>query len=634
MRGYRDVLRGLSAGSPRWLISLGSWGIPVVSSGVPLYPFFFMKRISLAVLLLMVVVSGVFAVDYTVSIQVINGGSTAIKSVSLTKTSTGANNLATIASWDTSGTVMQPGDVHTWSGSLPDSYQPVGAHAWTTNYGGAGASTEMHSPQGPLAISANGTYTLYLNGAAPPPPTNRCVFTIRNNSGLVRDYQLISLATGLPLYGARSGSFSGATFARAQPAQVVTLTVSSTNSCSDYGVESMIGAYPSAGQLNGQTVWALIPGEGTTDEGQMPGYTYSVTSSSSGWPSTNSPPIVTIPGPGGGILYSNSAYTNLPISFTSNGVPTDVNGSLQVGMSAIYQAVRESGATAHRDAENIRDVTSGGLSNVVNELAGINHSITNSAGSGTNAYSGSTNNLGRIADKYKDFTAAQAAAEEAMSGPAGTVRGLAGTLNGGASAASGWDQVGEGFSYQVRMNVRPGERPLPTFNINPLGTLSAGGGSTISFSSIAQVARQIFNWLLVAFYARLIVDKLVETWRSFSHMSGLNIQNLEVNIAGCGGNEIGMLLFPLIMIAVLALWAFTLGASLTLLFNGFDVSGFFSQLTTNPLTGAIPQGVWLVAQFFPLGTFFGLSLAYLAYHLSQWVVEMIGAAAAKFLLGG
>lgn len=288
--------------------------------------------------------------------------------------------------------------------------------------------------------------------------------------------------------------------------------------------------------------------------------------------------------------------------------------------------------------DTLREVRTG-MNRATNELGGIKttlDSIRTNIDDGVKSgirrfHIDNTNLLGQILEKFNgegadgswtnlhsDFTTESGATSRGNSATA-SVRG---SIDSMAGAVSGVDLGDGGTELDVTINLgADGTYPM---RIRPL----AG-----PFAGVFGLMKRICEMLLAFGFALKVTKDLQGVWRNMVATRGVTAVQLDFTVLGTGGNAAGALLMPVIVVAVLAVWATALAVGFTQLTGALNWGTLMSSATGNPLAGMDSGAKHLLLASFPVAMAFGLLSAYLTFRLTLFKVEIGAQAAAKFLVG-
>jgi hypothetical protein len=312
----------------------------------------------------------------------------------------------------------------------------------------------------------------------------------------------------------------------------------------------------------------------------------------------------------------NGGSTN--IAWGTNGAAA-TEGTVRSGFSALFDEASKVGATLHDDLQRAGTNTDGKLDADLLAFKAANHfDMTNgpSDSSWTNAMTGTHR------------TDAATIWADAQSGPvssaASTLQGLATTAGNAGYAVLGSDVGGGGSGFG--WTVHAGDY-----------TFEVGAGSGESWSLLTQcasISRQVLTWIACLGYLLKVAQDIYRVVRMIALTKGASVVPLQFSFAGIGGNVAGVVLYLLIIVAGMALWAIWLGVMLSSVTGGsFDLGGLMGTVSTSPVAGMNAGGLALLCMFVPIGLVFGLALAYLAWRMSVSKMVLLFTAATKALCG-
>jgi len=321
------------------------------------------------------------------------------------------------------------------------------------------------------------------------------------------------------------------------------------------------------------------------------------------------PPTPTTVGAPPPVPYTNSlTATNEPIVYTNfTGQATNAanNGSVQQGFNAVYTGIvqGDQGIIDQLRQNQLTDASGfHGVSNELHELNGKSDSGLGSESSG----SGLTNLT------------------------------LSGATNAGGTAMSSVVGDVDAMAADVPSISDPGTGTAPSIDIvaGTAGTFHIAPAEMAWFTQLAGTALAIWTLILWLGYALKCVKDVFEMADKLTLSRGTNIQPMEVEVVGTGGNAIGVAMASLFSLLVMAVYAAFLALTFTSLSGSvLGWSHMHSAVTSDPLAGMGSGALWLLQQFFPWPLATGLAFAYLTWWLSCVKILVLTRASVKIIFG-
>lgn len=520
-------------------------------------------------------------------------------------------------------------DDHSVFGSWSYSVHNIGMTTGTTNtsyrnYTGAGYHIEwrvtLPSGGGVIYEGVNGgTVWVYCSGV----PTNYCSKVCVQNSSAV--YQTFVLL----IDGVQSGVYWGVDAGQ--------------NGCKEFCTDSTNHVF-SVRPLTGYSgVDALADGSIYFND---PVYGSAVNSPLAAWvpndgsPGSTSSGVFTGSGAGpGGTSPFSTSYTNAigtnglptngPIVFNATNTAPATDGSLQIGLNAVRDAIVGGNAQLHSDLLSVNSsVQSGsaGVSGAVwNASASVTGAVWGAAGLSTGYLAHIDNSMSNLLnvvtnrstnfppELVTDSSSALAKAHSGIDGAVGELDSLTTVATGiqGVSGGIG-DGAGAGDSgWQVTLGDH-------TFDFSP---------TQHGFGVVFDVARSLFKWLLIGAYVKVVIGDCQKAVNVLVSMEGTKVSNIDM----AGFNALGLAVWPTIVVAVLVLW----GVGIGLVVGQFNsLSLFWDYITgTNPLAIGDPRGIALALRCFPFDVMVGLVGSYVLFRISLTKAMLVTMAAIKWLAG-
>jgi len=485
-------------------------------------------------------------------------------------------------------------------------------------YAGTGAGNATNLIPGSDTIFPMGTVGNYTNscydGFSPPAPPTNCIvkISVKNNDNVAHDYTifkngLVLIASGIPI--------PAITVA---PGGTGVVTLDDPDCSGGYDLRYWELDQYGGGQYTNTTIVSTNTTQ-TTNTGVPP---------SNPAPGTNSPPSVNPP-----------SGTNAPqITYNSNSTNLATDGTLKVGLSAIYDALNKGFSGLDHDLRHTESnnwVRSGALSNwlfsntrsITGALANL--SFTN-VGGGTNDASAAvrdfhidnTNLLGTLRDQVTNrvgspmsvftgsMTNASDATNAAMTYFGGVASGLDGLVDGIGTppvVADGGGPAG------LRMDFLDTEIDLDPEHFAP---------------GVMQYLKNFITLIALVFfghYAATLIFKLSQTYAT-AQTGG--VPNIQFSAAGFGGNVLGVTVFAAVVVAFIVVW---------LVVWYWILGAVTDQLVAMSAIGSIENpaasATYLLTSVFPVPLL--LTLAWTRVWLPLGLAKVIGiaATASRFLVG-
>jgi len=305
--------------------------------------------------------------------------------------------------------------------------------------------------------------------------------------------------------------------------------------------------------------------------------------------------------------------------------------NVQVGFSAVFDGVSKSAAQAHLDAimlsntiathgggsgsttvtNNITITNSTDLTGISNLLAHANEVADGVSNVLAQGFSGLSTNKPTIQGMWTNgqaaFTAGQGEAESMFAANAGFQGMLSDTL----TIGSGIVDPGGTEDYEIHLGLTG----VPNFHIAPLGVDSL-------FAKLSVMLTKLFTFILYLGYAYWIVKTMADSWKQILNYRGTQIQDLEIDVAGFGGNALGVTVAAFVNVALLVAYAAGLGLVVTICVGGNRWAELIATLAGNPFgtaSGDVSSGVHWVLSCFPFALAVGLVAARMWFKMTMMV---------------